>query len=95
MLYGLLLKSSELSLLGNERAACMADAQDDEESWLLGLEAWVPCFALARDTERDGQCLPSCDLWSFAEGVKSIFLRLSAFIALGIESCSDGAVAGA
>lgn len=48
MLYGLLLKSSELSLLGNERAACMTDARDEDESWLLGLEAWVPCFALAR-----------------------------------------------
>lgn len=48
MLYGLLLKSSELSLLGNERTVCMADARDDEESWLLGLEAWVPCFAMPR-----------------------------------------------
>ena len=53
MFYGLLLESSELRLLGNERVDGKAATREDDESWLLGLEAWVPCFALMRS---DPEC---------------------------------------
>ena len=56
MLYALLLESSELSLLGNERVACIAGAKDDDESWLLGLEAWVPYFVVPRK-RREPACV--------------------------------------
>ena len=43
MFYGLLLENSAWGELSNEPVN--SNAKDDE-SWLLGLEAWVPCFIL-------------------------------------------------
>ena len=47
MFYGLLLENSALGQMGTEPADGKAATRDDE-SWLLGLEAWVPCFAWTR-----------------------------------------------
>ena len=47
MFYGLLLENSTLGQLSKEPVNGNAATRDDE-SWLLGLEVWVPCFALAR-----------------------------------------------
>ena len=47
MFYGLLLENSTLGQLSKAPADGKAATRDDE-SWLLGLEAWVPCFALAQ-----------------------------------------------
>ena len=53
MLYGLLLENSALGQMGDEAVDGKAATRDDE-SWLLGLEAWVPCFALARSETVSG-----------------------------------------
>ena len=53
MFYGLLLENSTLGQLSKEPADGKAATRDDE-SWLLGLEAWVPCFALARTRSETG-----------------------------------------
>ena len=45
MFYGLLLENSTLGQLSKEPADGKAATRDDE-SWLLGLEAWVPCFEM-------------------------------------------------
>ena len=45
MFYGLLLENSAWGELSNEPVN--SNAKEDE-SWLLGLEAWVPRFAPAR-----------------------------------------------
>ena len=46
MLYGLLLEAAEASLLREaESAAPVARRNAEDDSWLLGLEAWVPCFS--------------------------------------------------
>ena len=47
MFYGLLLEDSTFAKLNQEALDGKVVTRDDE-SWLLGLEAWVPCFALAR-----------------------------------------------
>jgi len=60
MFYGLLLGNSALGQLSNEAVDGKASTRDDE-SWLLGLEAWVPCFASARtrsETARAIQVAP-------------------------------------
>jgi hypothetical protein len=54
MFYGLLLEDSTFAKLSQEAMDAKAVTREDE-SWLLGLEAWVPCFALARK-EADLDC---------------------------------------
>ena len=48
MFYGLLLENSALGQDGAESVDNKAPSRKDDESWFLGVEAWVPCFALAR-----------------------------------------------
>jgi hypothetical protein len=48
MFYGLLLENSGLGELGVESVDSKISNREDDESWFLGLEAWVPCFSLPR-----------------------------------------------
>ena len=48
MLYGLLVENSALGELDVESAHSKIPNREDDESWFLGVEAWVPCFSLLR-----------------------------------------------
>jgi hypothetical protein len=51
MFYGLLLEDSTFAKLDQEAMDGKAVTREDE-SWLLGLEAWVPCFAVPAGKEK-------------------------------------------
>jgi hypothetical protein len=57
MFYGLLLEDSTFAKLSQEAMDAKAVTREDE-SWLLGLEAWVPCFAVP-PPGRKKRCLRS------------------------------------
>lgn len=48
MFYGLLVENSAWGEIGTDPVDGKAATREDDESWLLGVEAWVPCFSLLR-----------------------------------------------
>ena len=46
MFYGLLLENSGLGELGVESVDNKMPNRENDESWFLGVEAWVPYFSL-------------------------------------------------
>ena len=63
MFYGLLLEDSTFAKLNQEAVDGKAVTRDDE-SWLLGLEAWVPCFVLTR-TRNEADTVCCALLWAW------------------------------